>query len=177
MSVQKTLALLGNTGKNFPRLIEKLGEVDLRLLIICLGEEEVGKISAEFPSTKRAETEFITCPKSACWEADIIIFDRPDEIGDELIERIRNFSTQKIVLYISSISTGDAEKIKDTSELRKKFPFSKVIRVETDPGESGVILSGEDGEAIITVSGILKKAGYNIRNTGRTGIKNRKHEN
>lgn len=157
--VKKTIALLGDTGKFSPGLMEVLLKQDLRLLFIS--EEETKHINLKEQLERfhaLAEVEFLSCEREGCWEADIIAITRNENIPAELVQKIKEVSTQKIVLIIS-----EEHDLEGQSELLYQLPFSKVIEINIDTKANKFSVSGNDVSALTGISTIFENAGYKYK--------------
>ncbi len=154
--VKKTIAILGDTGKFSPGLLEILLKQDLRLLFIS--EEETKNINLKEQLERfhaKAEVEFVSCEREGCWEADIIAITRNKKIPAELVQKIKEVSTQKIVLIISEENDLGVQ-----SELVDQLPFSKVIEINIDTKANKFSVTGNHTNALTGISTIFDKAGY-----------------
>ena len=151
---KKTIAIIGETGKFCPALAKAAVQQDLRLLFISRDEKKISALReqlGELPNT--AEVEFITCEKEGCWEADVIAFTRPGKIEAELLDRIKQVSTQKIVLVISHEPVEPSQ-----LNYRALLPHSKVVELRLKDEE--FVLLGTNGEANALVGQFFEAAGY-----------------
>ncbi len=99
---KKTVAIIGESKEFCPALAIAAVQQDLRLLFISRDETKKSILKTRLRDLDvSAEIEFTTCEKDGCWEADAIAFIQPGEIEPKLLDRIKQVSTQKIVLVIS----------------------------------------------------------------------------
>ena len=162
MAERKTIAILGEVGAFCPPLAEKLTQQPLRLLFVSIDEEKDTKFSDRLKYFEpSAEIEFIKCEKEGCWEADIIAFTDLRHIEPELVQRIREVATQKVVLAISEENEKN-QTVGKISELQELLPHSHVFRVviNTNKMEAEITGSKDDAEE---VQAIFRKAGYKIK--------------
>jgi len=156
--VKKTMAILGDTGKFSAVLMEVLVMQDFRLLFVSEDEAKNKKIKKQLePLKTAAEIEFISCEREGCWEADIILLTRPENISTILIEKIKEVATQKIVLVVS-----EEKQQPDTPELEKLLPYSKVVEIVFNPQEKEFSVSGKDAESRTNVQKIFESTGYQL---------------
>ena len=168
MEVQETIAFIGSADKNCPVLMKRMAQGKLRLLFLYKEEEKIQDFVDQLKSEQKgeAEIEVVNCVTNSCWEADIIAFVDPQAIDAEVLEKIRTVATQKIVLLIN---TEHAEKNASYScrmeDLERDLPYSKKVMVKVDSAAMKAELSGDDKEALDTVSQVMKKAGYATENS------------
>jgi predicted dinucleotide-binding enzyme len=107
------------------------------------------QILSEHPN---ANAEMMICPTNASWEADVIILSNPAATDVNLIEKIRNVATGKIVIFLEN--KKNTINFESTLEkLQYLFPFSKVVQSfeSMDEIEDSVLLKGNDDEALKTI--------------------------
>lgn len=162
MAERKIIAILGEVGSFCPALAEKLAEQHLRLLFVSTKGQKNTEFSEKLRQMKpSAEIEFINCEKEGCWEADIITFTDFSYIEPELVQRIREVATQKVVLAVSEGNEGKESSGK-ISELRELLPHSHVFQVVLDSGKMEAEITGSTDDAK-EVKVIFRNAGYKIR--------------
>ena len=155
--VKSTVAIIGDTGEFCPALIKAIMQHELRLLFISGDEAKVSHLKKELQQLpQKAEVEYLTCEKEGCWEADIIAFTRPTKIEPLLLQKIKQVSTQKLVLVISHGSTKDRGQEKLC--FQELLPHSKLVELEIR--ERQFSLFGKSDEANSTVAAFFKAAGY-----------------
>ena len=136
--MQKTMAILGDTRRFSHILMEFLVMLDLRLLFVSEDEAKNEKVKKQLELLKAtAEIEFISCEREGCWEADIILLTRPENISSALVEKIKGVATQKIVLVVSKDIKQPYK-----PELEKLLPYSKVLEIVFDPWKKEFSISG-----------------------------------
>jgi len=148
VDVKQTIAWIGEIDCS----LEAFHRLNERYRLIWVTQEEM----PADPSTIEnplPEVEVVNCAKEGCWEADIIIL--AGVIHQELLEKIREVSTQKIVMII----TAD-EKVKMFSLISEVLPFSKVVEITLSSAE--VRFSGENPGAVATANDIVELLGYQI---------------
>lgn len=161
MAAERTIAIIGEKGKFCPALAEKLAQQNLHLLFISNDEEQNEQIKRQFEKKDHAaKIEFIQCEKEGCWEADVIAFTHPEKISSQLIHRIREVATQKIILIISE------EKRAGNNEYETNFedllPHSRVVYLIINAENLEVQIFGKDMEARQMVEGFFSEVGYKI---------------
>jgi hypothetical protein len=156
--VKKTMAILGDTGKFSPILIDVFAKQELRLLFVSEAETKIEKLKKQLePLKTAADIEFIRCEREGCWEADIILLIRSENISFALVEKIKEVATQKIVMVVS-------EDIKqpDKPVFEKLLPYSKVVEMVFDSRKKEFSVFGKDAEAKADVQNILESTGYQL---------------
>ncbi len=161
MAVKKTIAIIGAFGETGAAIANKLAAADCRLLLLSNGNDESSRLSnyikGEIPG---AEVELTDCVKDGCWEADIIFLPDPFQKDKEVIEKVREVATQKIVVHVSSTGSDTSFVPREAGELQQLLPYSKVVAVFNNPASAEAFLAGNDKEAVETIAGILRTAGY-----------------
>lgn len=156
---KKTIAILGDTGRFSPGLMEALMMHDLRLLFISEDETKKSVLKQQFDALPGVtEVEFISCEREGCWEADIIAISPGESFSTELIQKIREVATQKIVLVIS-----DEHKTSHPSELVTLLPNSKVIEIQFNNTAKVFSTKGNDLVPLTDINTIFENAGYKNR--------------
>ena len=153
MMVEKTIAILGDTGEFPPALMEVFVMHNLRLLYVSENEEKNTALKKQLDKLKvKAEVEFLSCEREGCWEADIIAFTRPENISPELVQKIKEVATQKIVLIVSVR--------KQSVEFDALFPYSKVVEVVINHIGKGFSISGKVAAANAEVLELIESNTY-----------------
>lgn len=118
----------------------------------------VKKEDPAVPAPERwgSEVELIDCVKDGCWEADIIVLTE-EEIQVDLLGKIREVATQKIVLVMSSSGSIERREGERLSRIKAALPYSKIVEVALHPDET--VLSGENPEAVETAREIVRLLG------------------
>jgi hypothetical protein len=139
-------------------------------------------------SVPNADVEILDCSKEASWEADIIIPAVPFKSQVEVAAKIKDVVTGKIVISISNPlnetydglvtdpSTSAAE------ELAKLLPYSKVVKAfntvfgadfdapQIDGKTFDTFIAGDDDEAVLSVTELVKDAGFNPLFAGKLSM-------
>ncbi|SRR5690554_5613582 len=165
MAVKETMAFIGDSGAISTELMRKLAQHGYRLLFISKDVGRMEKLSQELDlQESHAEVEMLECAKDGCWEADIIAFVDPAHIGTELVKKVREVSTQKILLGIETTEhPGSCFSTAELDRLQKDFPFSKLVYIKVDTSAVKVQVHGEQQEAVETVSRIFESVGFEIK--------------
>lgn len=160
MSNKRTFAVLGVSETNSIFLAKQIAKTNPVLLFdhdAVVVNTVYSQILSEYPN---ANAEMMICPTNASWEADTIILSNAAATDDNLIEKIRNVATGKIILFLenkkNTITSGNSpEKWQDL------FPFSKIVQSFElmDEVEDSMLLKGNDKEAVKTILTLLTSIG------------------
>src|SRR5690606_20786726 len=139
MAVKKAIALIGEIqGKE--KILMQLVK-NYRLLWVTKEDDSYSDLSQsilnEFPG---AEVEIIACAKEGCWEADIIFLE-VHGIEKELIERIREVATQKIVVVLGKDDDHAPALVNKLLLVQEGLPYSKIVEVYLEPE---TVVAGKD---------------------------------
>jgi hypothetical protein len=160
MSNRRTFAVLGVSETNSIFLAKQIAKTNPVLLFdhdAVVVNTVYSQILLEYPN---ANTEMMICPTNASWEADVIILSNAAATDGNLIEKIRNVATGKIVLFLENkknTNTGE----NSPEKLQHLFPFSKVIQSfeSADNSNDSFFLNGNDKEALQTILTLLTSIG------------------
>ncbi len=180
MSTKQTIAIIGATGNMGSALAKALSKGNNRLLLFANNQEKVKALVDDIRSSnKKADVEGIECPTNASWEADIVVMAVPYTAEKEIATRIKEVANQKVVISISNPLNENYDALvtpPDTSaaeELQKLMPNSKVVKAFNtvfasvfttpviDDKQVDVLIAGNDGSAMVTVSELVQTAGFN----------------
>lgn len=169
METTKTIAIIGATEKPGADLARRLASAgNYRLLLISTNESGLDSLKSELVTESHKEIETMTCARDASWEADIIIVASTEE-EREVAEKIREVAVGKIVVQFSKLSDGMRNR---AVALQKLLQDSRVVCVcpaglESDFGSTAeAFIAGNNGNAVETVSSMLKSAGLKATVTG-----------
>jgi|SRR5690348_8128230 len=166
MAVKKTIAIIEAAGETGAAIASRLAAANCRLLLLSNGNDESSQLSnyikGEIPG---AEVEVTDCVKEGCWEADIIFLPDPCQKDKEVIEKVREVATQKIVVHVSGPCFNSSLTTANAGELQRLLPYSKVVAVFNNPPSREAFLTGDDKEAVEAIAGILRTAGYHLSGT------------
>jgi hypothetical protein len=160
MSNRRTFAVLGVSETNSIFLAKQIAKTNPVLLFdhdAVVLNTVYSQILLEYPNAK---AEIMICPTNASWEADVIILSNAGTTDVNLIEKIRNVATGKIVLFLENKknmnTSGNTDK-----KLQHLFPFSKVVQSFelADNSNDSVLLKGKDEEALKTILTLLTSIG------------------
>lgn len=180
MSTKQTIAIIGATGNMGSALAKTLSKGNNRLLLFAHNPDKVQALVDEIKNAnKKADIEGIECPANASWEADIIVLAVPYAAEKEIATRIKEVANQKVIISIANPlnkSYNGLVTSADTSaaeELQKLLPNSKVVKAFNtvfatvfttpviDEKQVDVLIAGNDGNAMVTVSELVQNAGFN----------------
>jgi 8-hydroxy-5-deazaflavin:NADPH oxidoreductase len=181
MATVKTIAIVGATGNMGSAIAKSLAtKGKYRLLLMANNHERLVELKSQLEMAgSEADIFAISCAREASWEADIIIVATPYEAEREVAEKIREVATGKIVISISNplnSTYNDLVTSPDTSaaeELQKLLPNSKVVKTFNttfaadfispiiDGKTADAFIAGNNGDAVDTVSQVVKTAGFN----------------
>ncbi len=162
MKVERTIAIIGDSGNFCPALARQLAGKNVRLLFVSNDGDQNMELKGRLDSTNLpAKIEFSSCEKEGCWEADVIAFTHPETIEPDLIKKIKEVATQKIVLILSN--EDDCPTLKEKFNFEELLPHSRVVKVVLDVEKMQVLLLGNDQEALLTAGGFFDEAGYKIK--------------
>lgn len=157
MMVERTIAILGDTGEFPLALMEAFAKQNLRLLYVSENEEKNVAVQQQLENLKvLAEVEFLSCEREGCWEADIIAFSQPESISPALVAKIKEVATQKIVLVVT--------REKRSANFDALFPYSKVVEVLVNSTGNGFAISGKDKTANAEVQELIESTTYKSNN-------------
>ena len=130
-----TIAIIGASGKMGSAIAKNLSGKNYRLLLIANQKDKVLQTIDEIKQiVPGADIEPIGCPFDACWEADVIIPAVKYQAQKEVAGKIKEVSTQKIVVSISNPLNETYDGLVTQSgtsaaeELQKLLPHSKVVK-------------------------------------------------
>jgi hypothetical protein len=156
MAVTKTIALIGEIqGKE--RFLNPLAK-NHRLLWVTNEDDSYIHSQSAVSEFSEAEVEIIACAKEGCWEADIIVLE-VQEIERELIQRIREVATQKIVVVLGKNGDSVADLVNQLLMVQVGLPYSKIVEVYPGPE---MVVAGKDLIAVETVEEILRNLGFSF---------------
>lgn len=148
--MKQTIAWIGGDNHQGD-ILRKLAK-QYRLLWVRRKEDQQ---TAPFHDIPESEVEVLECAKEGCWEADIIVL-AGDALEDELLEKIREVATQKIVLRITS-DNNQGRQEEELARIREALPFSKIAAANLHPGK--IRLLGDNPAALSTASEMLRRLG------------------
>jgi len=136
MAVKKSIAIIGATEKAGSEIASKLAKDDYRLLLVSNNEKELTHLLNNINKNKPiAEIDTIGCIKDGCWEADIIILAVDSNDAKEIVEKMKEVATQKIVVQILSQQNID-------TSLQHLLPYSKIVEVFNILKSTEILITG-----------------------------------
>lgn len=154
----KSIAVFGITGTFGSIIAENLIKHSFRLLLITDEKEKCSSLLHDFPD---AEIQLVDCPAESGWEADIVVLDASVNDQLQLISSIREFVTQKIVIWVSDMNRTDLQE--GILNIKSRLPYSKLIELKLFKNESGQFrysILGEDKDALNESDSILSQIGF-----------------
>ena len=131
--MKKTIAIIGGGVDIGAAIADKLSEGNYRLLLVSKAINHKSQIIQNIKQNNlNAEVEIADCAKEGCWEADIIILAIPFHELKEVIEKINEVVTQKIVLIISN-ENERLFSFNKAQELQQLLPYSKIVTALYNP--------------------------------------------
>jgi predicted dinucleotide-binding enzyme len=125
--VKKSIAIIGAGIETGAAIADKLNEDSYRLLLVQNGINNKSQIEKNIRQKNlRAEVEIVDCAKEGCWEADIIVLAIPFRELKEIVEKINEVVTQKIVVIISDEKESSFS-FNKAQELKELLPYSKIV--------------------------------------------------
>ncbi|MBC7744786.1 MAG: NAD(P)-binding domain-containing protein [Flavobacterium sp.] len=180
MALKQTVAIIGATGNMGSVIAKSLANGPYRLLLMAKDTVKLQQLYEDVHAiANEVEQEIIACPKDACWEADLIIFAVPYSAEAEIAEKIKQYTTGKVVVSISNPMDKTFSKLLTSScksaaeELQDRLPYSKVIKAFNttfaanfehpviDGKQVDAFIAGDDEEALGIVSNLVKTVGFN----------------
>lgn len=152
--MKTSLALIGTKGEGHKNLINRLVH-HCQLILVSEFEGEV----FDAVIGQHDDVMIQSCAKEGCWEADII-FLLNDRAGDvNLLDAIKEVSTQKVVVGFSETMDEFSQR-GEFSTLKQTLPHSKVLWGYIDDTGGQVFIHGSDGEAIERMRELIEKMDY-----------------
>lgn len=160
MSNRRTFAVLGVSQTNSIFLAKQIAKTNPVLLFdydTVKLNTVYSQILSEYPN---AHAEMMICPTNASWEADVIILSNAATTDVNLIEKIRNVATGKIVIFLENKKSTNTSGNTD-EKLQHLFPFSKVVHSfeSADESNDSFFLNGNDKQAVKTILTLLTSIG------------------
>ncbi len=160
MNTKQTIAVIGAECDKGMAIIKALSRGNYRFLLFS---EEAGRLNDLMQSIQTVspglDIEELKCTTDACWEADIIFLAVPFAELEEVASNIRNVSSQKIVILLSSADQGDSGYKKALTQLQSLLPHSKIISTHLDSDITKALIEGTDEESLQFVAEIIQEAG------------------
>lgn len=140
-----TIALLGAGSPAGAALARTFARTGHRVLLSDADCARARKVHAEIlREHPRADAESLDCARISCWEADVIAVVLPQAGLGDLLERVRDVATGKIVLMVGPSG-------RSTDQLATALPHSTIVRMSAVGGKP----TAEIPEAAETVRRLL----------------------
>ena len=180
MQTKQTIIIIGATGKMGSAISKSLAKGNYRLLLNGRDSNKINDLLIEIKKeNSSSDVEAIDCSFNGCWEADIIISAVPFSAEEEIAQKIKEVTNQKIVISIANplnesyngLTTEPGTSAAE--ELQKQLPNSKVIKAFnttfaadfTAPVINGkqcdAFVAGNDEDALQIVAELVNTAGFN----------------
>lgn len=161
MAAGKTIAVLGATEKTGIDMATKLAQENDLFLVVADDSIQLTSLSEHIHTAiLKAEVEIVNCVRESCWEADLIILTTPPAEINEVIKKIKEVATQKIVVSFSDNEGDGSFAFIKGQELQQLLPYSKVVTAITNPYSLEIFIAGDNNEAVEIISNRMKRAGY-----------------
>lgn len=161
MATKETIAVVGLPNKKYNDFVVRLAEAQYRLLLIKKGLNDGSEIFVdELRHSIQGDVEIVECAKNGCWEADIIVLLGEESYERVFIERIKQVSTQKIVVgYATNDHLSETASFEATN-LQQLLPNSQVVHVLKSIGAQEVFIAGDHADSNQIVSNKVSAIGY-----------------
>ena len=195
MATKKTIAIIGATEKSGLMLSKKLAGSLYRLLLFSNEKDKLDTLQDEIKRlVPTADIDSSDCPVEASWEADIVIAASTLLEEKELVEKIRQVTTQKIVICIlNQFNHRGQPAAKNiypiiSEDLQKRLPDSKLVPIyftvnnrgstqtKSEDNHNHVFITGNDKESLQTVSELIAYTGFKPVVAGRFPTTSREKE-
>ncbi|HNP53956.1 MAG TPA: NAD(P)-binding domain-containing protein [Ferruginibacter sp.] len=141
-----TVSILGGEGEQASRLANRLLEHGHRVIQVIKESKQTAREAGDYVEE--------TCPLEACWEADFIVIGENVSPEPQLIEKIRQVSTQKYLLVCMPATSIREWEVSQDPEIERKLmqdwekslPHSPVVM--TYVGNLASFVKGQDPEAV-----------------------------
>lgn len=125
---KQSIAIIGIHSEIAPAIAKAICTANYRLLLFGENESQIKALAGDIRSiASRADVEILNCSHMACWEADMIILSAGDDELGEIIGKIKDVATQKIVLRISG-----RPGLNGLEDLETRLPHSKTAEIMAD---------------------------------------------
>lgn len=158
---KQTIAIIGVEGDLGSALAKGITAGNYRLLLFGKESERLDSLTESiYTKHPKAEVKIMDCAYECSWEADIIILDIPKADELEIAEKIHDVAIQKIVVRVAG--HFDEESPNAADRLQNRLPYTKIVTVFKHESKTRVIISGDDQDALQSISELLKTAGFNV---------------
>ncbi len=139
-----------------------------RLLLMDEDRNSLKILSRKLDRQKQGESpELYECRHEASWDSDVIWLSITEEMVPEVVERMRDVSTRKVVIAASDEESASAL----YEAVRKGLPYSRVVSacISREGDSRRIHLWGEDPGAMKTVEQLSRKAGFDTKVAASSG--------
>lgn len=171
MATTKTIAIVGATGKMGATISRSLGEAKYKLVLMANNKSKLSSLRDELRQINGSDVRTVSDPRTAAWEADIVILAVPAEAEMAVAESIQEVVSGKIIISVSG-RINCAGDISAAEELQRKLSNSKVVKVFNTafvatfiaPAVSckaaEIFIAGNNGEAVSIVADLSRSTGF-----------------
>ncbi len=175
MLAKQTILIIG-TGHSGKAIATRLASGNFHLLLCDKEYTKAAALVMELQDIELAcDVEAMQCSFESAWEADIIILAMHFQEQKEVAEIIKDVVNQKILVSIADpgpeIISGLSSAGSQHEALQALLPNTKIVNIfNDDPGihqldfdkiNTGILMGGNDDQAVEIVSGILASVGIN----------------
>lgn len=177
---KQTIAIVGAGSAIGSNIARSICAGNYRLLLISDDISAVRPLAKGLlQSDATADIGVMNCQFDACWEADIIIMAVPYSAYEKVAAMIKKVAAQKIVIGTANPANQDLDELEASSqpnvaeELQQSLPNSKIVEAfntvasaafdlpDDDRKQVDVSITGDNDEALKTVSELVRTAGFN----------------
>ncbi len=161
MATKITIAVIGAIGKPGSEIARRISKDNYRLLLVAEENNQLNQLSKQLKRTNpHTEVEIVGCAKDGCWEADIIIMAISFAEAKEMVGKIKEVATQKVVLCISNNTKTTSFPFAEAQQLQQLLPHSKVVAAFHNEHSMETFLAGDDKDAVEFISTITRAMGH-----------------
>lgn len=158
----KSIAVIGVSEKRNLKVLQQLSEHH-QILLFDKNPTTLSEVYNSLLAKNRfASIEKMDCPIEASWEADIIILSDFCTNDSQIVQKIKEVATAKVVIIMEN-DDEFTKSINQQLSYELVFPHSKIVEVinlNLD-NEEEFLLEGHDLIALNTVSYIFEGMGFN----------------
>lgn len=161
MKVKETIAFIGKADEICLDLIRTLASQGHPLLLVTQEDNHFSRLAHQIlEEVPEADIETIGCVKEGCWEADIIVLSHGIYLDPQLLERVKEVATQKILVYHGGDESIPARR-EGVGTLPQQLPNTGIVQLTWDIDSREMTVQGADDPARV-IARILTHAGYKI---------------
>ncbi len=152
--MKQTVAIIGADEPDGRILALAFANAGCRILLSDKVPQRAHALLSELRrANAQTDAEILDCARTSCWEADIIIVASPFASRDEVIAKIREVSTGKIVAAVVSSSSA-------ARQYARSLPHSRFVSLAS--AGAGYVLTGDDDEALDALRRLLEAGGADV---------------